>query len=381
MNEPQLVWRLGRWIGGRQAGTAHLAWRDGELEIDVVGGRIQAIRGLDAATIARQLETSPTGRSELLAEARALALERHLPETRAVGGAKEILQQALRGWLADPARSLTFAREEPAQTEGTTISVTHAVVELILADAGTGLSRQVLPNLDVLLRRSPSFLELYAPLRLSEEADLIVANISGQRTAADVVAHSPHDPEEVLRLVAALVAAGMLEPVSEAAAADEDGEEEQPEEDALARPPVLLEPVERRRKKLPLRWIAVALATLAVLALAAMTGLRWSADRNRQAEVATGRWAIAVDMGCAPEELQRVLATARRNPKDLRPVAAPADDGDPCWRLVWGSFSGFDEAEAALGRIPSSLTRDGFKPHVVALPDTADDTPPPLPGG
>ncbi len=380
MNEPQLVWRLGRWIGGRQAGTAHLGWSGGKLEIDAANGRIQAVRGLDATAIAAQLGTSPTGRSELLAEARSLALERHLPETRAVGGAKEILQRALRSWLTDPDRTLSLSSEAPQLADGTTISMTHAVVELILADTGSDLSRRVLPDLDVLLRRSPSFLELYAPLRLSEEADLIVAKITGERSAADVVAHSPHDPEEVLRLVAALVAAGMLEPVPATAAASEDVDEEE-HHAAVESPPVLLEPAEPARKKLPLGWIAVTLAILAVLTLAAVVGLRWSSGHSSDVEVDPGHWAIAVDMGCAPEELQRVLATARRHPKDLRPVAAPADDGDPCWRLVWGDFGDFDDAEAALGRIPSTLTRDGFKPHVVALPDTAIETPPPLPGG
>ena len=109
MNEPELIWRLGRWIGGRRSGTARLTWDGGRVEIDVIEGRIQAIRGLAAGDIAERLGTSPAGRSELLAEARTLALERHLPETRVVGCAKEILQQALRAWLTDPRPGLELA--------------------------------------------------------------------------------------------------------------------------------------------------------------------------------------------------------------------------------------------------------------------------------
>ena len=101
--------------------------------------------------------------------------------------------------------------EAPPAADGATISMTHPLVELVLADTTGHVAERILPNRDAVLQRSASFLELYPPLRLSEEADLIVAGITGSVTVGDVAAGSAHDPEEVLRLEAALVATGILE--------------------------------------------------------------------------------------------------------------------------------------------------------------------------
>jgi len=371
MDDADLVWRLGRWIAGRSGGIARLGWRGGEIELEVRAGRIQAVRGADATGIAGLLDVTPTGREELLAEARSLAVTRDVQETRAVGAAKTILQQALREWLLDGSRTLSLSSEPPDETSGATISITHAMVELILADAGSEISRQVLPDLDVLLRRTSSFLELYAPLRLSEEADLIVAKITGQRTAEEIADRSPHGTDEVLRLLASLVATGMLEPVPVASSAGEDDGG-----DLLVERPAHEETPSRRR--LPVGWIAVALLAAAVVVALVFAGVRWMASESPAADAGTsGTWGVAVDLGCAPEELQRVLSTARQNPRELRPVAAPGDTGDPCWRLVWGSFPSRAAAEEAVPTIPDRLIRDGFEPHVVQLPADGDGQTPP----
>ncbi len=371
MADPDLIWRLGRWIAGRSGGIARLGWSGGEIELEVRAGRIQAVRGADVAEVASLLEARPTGRGELLAEARSLAATQDVQETRAVGAAKAVLQQALREWLLDGSRTLSLSTEPPDETSGATISITHALVELILADAGSELSRQVLPDLDVLLRRTSSFLELYAPLRLSEEADLIVAKITGQRTAEEIADRSPHGTDEVLRLLASLVATGMLEPVPVASPAADDGGR-----DLLLEPQVAGEAPSKRR--LPVGWIALALVAAAVVVALVFAGVRWMASDDAAGGVEpAGSWGVVVDLGCAPEELQRVLTTARQNPRELRPVAAPGDSGDPCWRLVWGSFPTRAAAEDALPSIPERLVRDGFEPHVVQLPENGDARTPP----
>jgi hypothetical protein len=73
-------------------------------------------------------------------------------------------------------------------------------------------------------------------------------------------------------------------------------------------------------------------------------------------------------MGCEPEELQRVLKKARQHPKQLRPVQADTGEGDPCWRLVWGSFASRDAAESEVPNIPTTLVLEGFAPHAIELP-------------
>ena len=95
-------------------------------------------------------------------------------------------------------------------------------------------------------------------------------------------------------------------------------------------------------------------------------------------EVATApdlEWALVIDMGCEPQDLQRVLKKAQENPKVLRPVAADSGDGEPCWRLVWGRFTSQAKAEAAVQEIPSKLRRQGFDPHPIELTGEELDSP------
>ncbi len=354
MNDPQVTWRLGRWVARRASGTLTLTWSSGSMTLGVVTGKVVAAHGIDPTEVALELGFGPIGYTELLAEARAVARHEGSGETQAVGAAKTVLQRRLRTWIEDPQRALEIDDAEPEVGDGPTVSLAHALVELILADDDPAFPRHVLPDLGVLLRRSPSFLELYAPLRLSEEADLIVAKITGQRTAVEVASRSPQGQEEVIRLLAALVVTGMLEPVPVASSTEE--------VDLLERTP-MLEEVTRRR--LPVRWILVAAVVLAVaLALGTMFVLR---GRSAPAPAAAGQWTIVVDMGCDPQELRRVLQKANQYPKDLQAMRASLDDSDPCWRLVWGRFPSEDAALAAVGRLPAGYTRDGFTPHPILI--------------
>lgn len=355
MHDPELIWRLGRWIAQRGNGELLLGWTDGQLEMRVRRGQIVSMTGPDPVQLARALDREPAGHRDLLQEARVIAGRTGIPETEAVAAAKEVLLGCLASWLADAGRRLEIDAEEPAELHGPTISISHALVELILSNADDILASRVLPEPDVLLRRAPDFLELYSPLRLSEEADLVVAKITGQRTATEIAGRSPQGAAEVMRLLAALVATGMLEP----------------DRAAVSEPPPVLADRETaddaRRRQLPIRWIALgAVVLVAALLTLALTVLRTG---GAELEATTGTWGLVVDIGCEPEELQRVLKKARQNPNQLRPLQADAGGDAPCWQLVWGTFSSREAAEMEVSSIPGKLLLPGFEPHAIRLPD------------
>ena len=112
--------------------------------------------------------------------------------------------------------------------------------------------------------------------------------------------------------------------------------------------PVVLPKPEPQRTKVPI-W--ALLGTLAVvLVVVALLTAWWNRSNQREVEpaVAGAEWALVVDMGCEPQELQRVLKKAREHPRDLKPVAAEAGEDSPCWRLVWGRFPNHEAANATL---------------------------------
>jgi hypothetical protein len=326
------------------------------------------MEGVDTAEVARRLDCEPAGCNDLLEEAHTLAQERALPETQAVGAAKEVMQSAIQSWFLDPNRELEIVDGEPDSTDGPSISITHAVVELVLSDVDHSVAEHILPDLSVLLRRVPKFLELYAPLRLAEDADLVVAKISGERTAGEISSGSPHGEQEVLRLLAALVATGMLEPVPVVTSAAD--------LDILQTELPDIEPSSRR---LPMWWIVIAAAV--VLVVLGYFGLRMRQTTPEPPVAAPqegGRWALVVDMGCEPEELQRILRKAREHPKVLQPLAADEESGEPCWRLAWGDFANREAAEAQISEVPASLRREGFDPHAIEVPEKASTDQPEL---
>ncbi|HSO24371.1 MAG TPA: hypothetical protein VLT81_15795 [Chondromyces sp.] len=365
MTDPHEIWRLASWIARQEGGAVRLGWSDGELILRIHNGRIRFAEGVDPEELCRRLSCQPTGCSDLLDEARSLAAKREIAETFAMGAAKELLQKRIKGWLLDPDRELEIVEGEPDQVDGATISISHTLVELVLSDTSGSTAEAILPDLDVLLSRSPRFLDLYAPLRLSEEADLIVSKITGERTAREVAERSEHGAGEVLRLLAALVVVGILEPEpSLTLGGDVDL---LPDEDLEEKP----------RRRIPVSWILGAAAILVVV-LAAIAWLvsRPGAEVVGEADASrVGRhWALVVDMGCEPQDLQRVLKKAQQNPKALRPVSVEARGGKPCWQLVWGSFTSRESAERAARDLPGALLESGFEPHPIEL--TGDEVVP-----
>ena len=370
MSEPHEIWQLGQWIGRLEGGAARLGWAGGELILRVHKGRIRFVEGVDTAELCRRLKCETMGSIDLLEEARLLAAKGQVAEIHAMGAAKELLQDNLRGWLLDTEREIEVVEGVPDEVLGATVSITHSLVELVLSDTSGATAKAILPDLDMVLGRSSNFLDLYAPLRLSEEADLIVSKITGERTAREVIDRSSHDQGEVHRLLAALTATGILEPEQALhLGADMDLLPADEEE-------------KRTRRRLPVLWIAGAAAAL-IIALAVIVYVMTRPADTAPVELVTtpdAEWGLVIDMGCEPQDLQRVLRKAQENPKILRPVAADSGDGEPCWRLVWGRFASQGAAESAVQDIPAELRRRGFDPHPIELagdelnsPGTASD--------
>ena len=370
MSDPYEIWQFGHWIARREGGAARLGWSGGELILRLHNGRIRFVEGVDPSELCRRLSCEPLGNIDLLEEARGLAGTAQIAETIAMGAAKELLQKSLRAWLIDPQRELEIVEGEPDGVDGATISITHTLVELVLSDTTSEAARSILPDLDVLLNRSPNFLDLYGPLRLSEEADLIVSKISGERTAQEVANRSTHGPDEVVRLLAALAATGILEP----------------EPALVVSGDIDLIPVDEgeksRRRRVPVPWIVAAVAALVI----ALVVLIWmmSGSKTTAADEAVAasdiKWGLVIDMGCEPQDLQRVLKKAQNNPKAVRPVAIDSGESEPCWQLVWGRFPSRQAAEEAIGEIPGGLSQQGFEPHSIEL--TGEELEPPTnPGG
>jgi len=358
MSDPHEIWQFGRWIGRQEGGAARLAWTYGELILRIQKGRVRFVEGIDSTELSKRLSCQPVGRHDLLEEARSLAKDGQIAETYAMGAAKELVQGSLRSWLLDPTRELEIVEGEPDEVDGATISITHTLVELVLSDTAGEIAGAILPNDDVLLVRSPGFLDLYAPLRLSEEADLIVSKISGERTAGEVAEGSNHGSGEVLRLLAGLVVTGILEPETPLHISDD----------------VDLLPAEEMtdgsKRHIPVSWILGAAAALFVL-LAVILFIMTRSGDTEPVESITGEsnltWSLVIDLGCEPQDLQRVLKKAQENPKVVRPVAADVGGVEPCWRLVWGRFSSREAAEAATDGIPGELLQQGFDPHPIEL--------------
>ncbi|RLE24800.1 MAG: hypothetical protein DRJ65_09255 [Acidobacteria bacterium] len=329
-------------------------------------GRIVGVSGIDTSLLGRALNCEPLGEGDLIAEALALAAANEIPEATAMGAAKVLFQDHLRKWLLDPDRRLDLVDGMQELRPTNSISATHAFVELILSDPDGATTAAVLPSLDVLLRRADGFLDLYAPLGLAEEADLIVAKITGQRTAEEIAARSPHEHDDIVKLLAALTASGMLEAVHAAMP------DTSPVLIVTPDPSADLDRQSSARRLSPL----LVLAAVVIVAAAAI-GTWWFVFRQDKAPPqpeTTGHWAVAVDLGCEPHEFRRLLQVARRY-DDVRPVALTGngEDGDgTCWRLVWGDFPTMSQAESAISSVPASICREGFEPHVVEVDEGAD---------
>ncbi len=381
MNEAETIWRLGWWIGAGRTGTVRLRWTGGEAVLRTAGRQLTGFEGPAPECVAEAISMAPLGSDDLFREARELARKAGIPETRALMAVKVCLERALTGWLLDPDREIAtdeVAEDGTPDDGGPTISLTHVMVELLLAAGeGSELTRRVLPDDDIVLCRTPGFLERYAALQLAEEADLVVARVTDGRSVGDVIARSSHGADDVRRLLAGLVAAGLLEtvrtPGPEASSDSDPASTRSPDvpdhsvsvpEVPAARNTDLSGPAVRR---LPWPWILLAAAVLVVVLA---VGAYWYGHRPPKTDGARmGRtWGIVVDMGCEAVDYERILRKVRKHPRRLRAVRTGGGAGDGgCWRLVWGRYETKEAADEAARSIPADALAEGFEPHVVEL--------------
>jgi hypothetical protein len=366
MNEAQAIAELGRWIASRPTGTAHLEWANGRLALGFHEGKITSAVGPDPDALAARLGTETLHGEDLIQVAQAMAERSELTEIQAVGAVKSLILGDLRSWYLDPNRAFEVGDAVAEPSSAHSISATHAIVELVLSGPGDELVDAILPDRDVLLTRTEGFLDLYAPLGLAEEADLIVAKITGQRTGGEIQTHSPHPKDEVGKLLAALVAAGMLVT-------------REPDPPTLGvslpqgpAPAIDVEDTPQPKPLSPLVFFVPAIVLVAAAVLVWWFFLRAEAPQPGT-ESTTGRWGVAVDLGCEPHEYRRLLQVARTH-ENVQPVAIDGAEqgGEGCWRLVWGDFPSRAAAQGAVSRVPGEIRRDGFDLHVVQIPASPD---------
>jgi hypothetical protein len=365
MQKPDVIWRFGQWIADRKTGEVRLTAPEIDLVIGLVDGKVIALRGLDPSILATRLGVERTGRDDLLEEATELAKRHSLHASQVVSIAKEVLQDVVAQWMRSDDRNAEVREADLAVDGRPTISLTHALVEMMLSDPEAELADIVLPDHDVLLQRSDDFLELYSPLRLSEEADLIVSKVTGQRTAGEIAERSSAIPSEVMNLLAALVATGMLRPkYLERADLEPDSAK------------VAFQEPERVRRQIPLWTMLAALA--GVLLVIVLLATWWNRPQTGEdvAEAPAGsEWVLVVDMGCEPQDLQRILRKVGEHPNTLKIFPTDAGDGGRCWRLAWGQFPSRQSADEAVSQIPEKILTSGFDPHPIELPEEVVDAP------
>lgn len=97
----------------------------------------------------------------------------------------------------------------PKREEGTRFPLAQIVIELIVTETDRARVERLLPS-TALISRGPDFESRYAELGLNEEADEIVAHVSGEKSVAEIAAESRSDSFAVFKLLLALATLGVL---------------------------------------------------------------------------------------------------------------------------------------------------------------------------
>lgn len=346
MGRTSAAGQLALWVGRKGKGTAHLRWAGGELRLYVSSLQIVAVEGDDNERLTAAFGL--TGGGEWFGEAAAAVASGQVSQAEANAVVKRTVAERLREFfLADDAEA-NFDSALPFEAKGLTISYPHLVMEMGLGTGGDDLVGVFLPDPTLILRRLPEFPKRVGALVLTEEGMAILAKVNDQRTALEISEPSPHGRDVALRLLAAAAGAGLVEAVSRVA--------ETPLS-TVPEPAFALAP--RRRL-----WPRIVLVALLVIAAALLLYFRpWEG-----ASVAGGGgpWAVAVDGGCQPAELERLYRRQEQDKANLRVVPFGHGDGQ-CYRLVWGHFPSEAAAKDASSRLPSGIVARGFPPHVVRV--------------
>jgi len=126
--------QLSRWVATRPSGTVRLTWSEGTLVLRVASGRVVALEGLDPVPL-RRLGAPAVDDGDALEAARAVAESTGRPESEAVGLVKEMMESAIKAWMLDPARELEIDPSGPVEPRQPSISLPHALVELVQVGA------------------------------------------------------------------------------------------------------------------------------------------------------------------------------------------------------------------------------------------------------
>ena len=98
----------------------------------------------------------------------------------------------------------------PKREEGTLFPLPQVLLELIVTDSDRAKFEQATDGGAAVFAKTPDFDEAYHRLGLNEDADAIVAEIDGEKSAADVAAASGSDAFNVYKLLEALRALGLV---------------------------------------------------------------------------------------------------------------------------------------------------------------------------
>jgi hypothetical protein len=98
----------------------------------------------------------------------------------------------------------------PKRDEGTQFSLPQLLVELIVTEQDRARFESLLDGGEALFSRTEEFQSVYQRLGLNEDADAIIAEIDGLKTAAEVASASGKDPFNVYKLLYALGTLGIL---------------------------------------------------------------------------------------------------------------------------------------------------------------------------
>lgn len=334
------------WVGQKAKGSARLHWAGGELVLFVSGLQIVGVEGDDNDLLAAAFGLTESG--DWFAEAQAAVGAGQVSQAESNAVVKRALAARLREFFLASDATVKFGPELPTEERGLTVSYPHLVVEMVLGKEGEALVPIFLPEPEQVLRCLPDFARRVGALGLTDEGVAILAKINNQRTAQEIADPSPHGREVALRLLAGAVGGGLAEASDRLA--------DTPLIDVA---PPLLEAATHHRRLWPVFFVLIVV----VLAVAALLYKPWSWTKTAGNG---GPWAVAVDGGCQPAELERLYRRQEQDKVTLRVVPFGRGE-DQCYRLVWGHFPSKEQAEDAKGHLRDGIVARGFVAHVVKV--------------